>query len=758
MRRLAVCAYAFSAAAFLLGYLRPSGRFLLVSGAVLLACWLASFCLRRSARLLPILRALLLGIGLSCLLFALWDRWVLREAEKLAGEERAAEATVLDFPSPTTYGESVTLRIGRVKCRLYLDEGSGLTPGERITVSARFRLSEETTGADSFLSAGLPLFGYGGEVLARLGPAKGQWRYFPAKLGAALRANIAEAADGETAPFLIAILTGERSALRADTWLYSMMREAGVLHCIAVSGMHLSFLVSFLAALLGKGRHTSLICIPVILLFMAVTGFTASVVRSGIMLLALSLSQLLNREYDAHTALALSLGVLAALNPISTHNVGLLLSFLSTLGILLFARPLSQALPHLTGKKERGFLGGCLRYVRSSLAVSLSALILTLPVTALCFGQIPLLGPLANLLILWAVTLSFGLGLLAALLGFLWPFGASAAAWAAGWPVRYIALVVKTLGRLPFASLYPQNPMVALWLICLYGLLLYARFRPGLTGRMRLFFSAAGVTLLLSCALGVLLYRQDALRVGVLDVEQGQCVVLTGPDFVLVSDCGSSNASYNAGDIAARYLLARGRLHVDAAVVSHYDADHVNGFAQLLRRLPVDTLYLPPPAGEGAEALLAVAESRKVRVVVVSEETETVTLGGLEATIVPPLGSGSSNEEGLIALYRVGSREVLVTGDASRDTELRLLERLEMPDVELLIAGHHGSASSTSETLLEASAPDVAVISVGRNSYGLPAQAVLSRLEAAGAAVYRTDRNGTVEVCYPKEKGVSSHG
>jgi len=758
VRRLAVCAYAFSAAAFLLGYLRPAGRTLLIAGAALLACWLAACCLRRSHRLLPVLRALLLGIGLSCLCFALWDRWTLREAEKLAGEERVVEATVLDYPSPTTYGESVTLGVGRVKCRLYLDEGSGLIPGERVSVSARFRLSEETTGADSFLSAGLPLFGYHGEVLERLGPAKGQWRYYPAKLGAALRSNISRAADGDTAPFLIAILTGERSALRADTWLYSMMREAGVLHCIAVSGMHLSFLVSFLAALLGRGRHTSLICIPVILLFMAVTGFTASVVRSGIMLLALSLSQLLSREYDAHTALALSLGVLSALNPISTHNVGLQLSFLSTLGILLFARPLIRALPHLPGQKERRFPGSCLRYVRSSLAVSLSALIFTLPVTALCFGQIPLLGPLTNLPILWAVTLCFGLGLIAALLGFVWPFGASAAAWAAGWLVRYIALVVKAVGRLPFASLYPQNPMLALWLVCLYTLLLYARFRPGLTGRMRLFFSAAGVTLVLSCALGVFLYRQDALRVGVLDVEQGQCVVLTGPDFTLVSDCGSSNASYNAGDIAARYLLARGRMRIDAAVVSHYDADHVNGFVQLMRRLPVGTIYLPPPAGEEAEALLAEAEKRKVRVVVVSEENETACFGSLEATIVPPLGSGSSNEEGLIALYRAGGREALVTGDASRETELRLLERLDMPDVELLVAGHHGSASSTSETLLAAAAPDVAVISVGRNSYGLPNQAALSRLASAQVTVYRTDRNGTVEVCYPKEKGVPLHG
>ena len=756
MRRLAVCAYSFSAAAFLLAWLRPGGPITALAALPLLA---AAALLSGRGRPTPLrfLRAALLGVAVSCLCFSLWDRLILREAEKLAGETRQAEAVVLDYPQKTAYGESVTLRLGRVKCRFYMDGGSGLVPGDRVAFTALFRLTEEKTGEDRHLSAGLPLFAYERGEVRVLGKAAHPWLFWPAKLGSALRRNIIAAADEATSPFLIAILTGERSALREDTFFYAMMREAGVLHCIAVSGMHLSFLVSFLILLLGRGKHVSALCIPVILLFMAVTGFTASVVRAGVMQLALCLSVLLNREYDGHTALALSLAVLTAFNPVSTHNVGLQLSFLSTLGILLFFVRIEAALPHLPREWERRLPGRLLRYVRSSLSVSFSALLLTLPVTAFCFGQIPLLGPLTNLLVLWAVTLSFGFGLVSALLGFLWPAGAALAAWPARLLVRYIALAVKTVGHLPFASLYVQSPMIVLWLVLFYGLVLFFRFRPDLRRRMGGFFLSAAVTLAACVLLGFLLRRQDGLRVGVLDVEQGQCVILTGQDFAVAMDCGSSNSGEDPGDIAARYLLADGRTRLDALILSHYDADHVNGLPELLRRIRVDAVYAPPAKDEAELKLLAGAEAQGVRVVTVSGEAEMLHFGALEATVVPPLGRGESNEEGLCALFTAEGRDVLVTGDASVDTELRLLDFLELPDLELLVAGHHGSASSVSQALLQAAAPDTAVISVGRNSYGLPSPETVKRLLKAGAAVYRTDECGTVEVCFHTKEGASAH-
>ena len=757
VRRLAVIAYSFSAAAFLLVFLRLRGWTLLAAGGLLLLPGLLLIPGSRASRRRAFLGALCLGMALSCFGYYRWDRAVLQRAERLAEQSRTVEATVLDYPEVTGSGCRVSARVEGLKCLLYLKGRSDFEPGARISVNARFRLTEERTDSEYFLSVGVPLFGYARTEAVPLRKAGHPWRYLPARLGHALRENAAAAAGSEAAPFLKAILTGDRSELKADTYFYAMLREAGVLHCVAVSGMHLAFLVSFLAVLLGKGKHTALICIPVVLLFMAVAGFSASVVRAGIMQLAVCGAILLDREYDGHTALALAVALLAALNPGSTHNVGLLLSFLSTLGILLFSERLGKALPHLPGRTERRFPGSMFRYVRSSLAVSLSALVLTLPVNAAVFGQIPLMAPLTNLLVLWAVSACFGLGMLAALLWALWPAGAAVLGWPLRLLVRYIAFVVKGIGRLPFASLYPETRSFALWLICLYGLMTAFRFIPGIRRRLLGFLLSAVLLLSVSGGAGWCLSRSGSLCTAVLDVGQGQCVLLCGRDFTVLYDCGSLNSRENAGDLAARYLLSRFHRRVDALVISHFDSDHMNGALELMRRLPVKRLILPPPDAAG-ERLTAEAAALGVQVITVTDLPLQAAFGGLQAVIVPPLGLTGDNEEGLCALFGMDDFEVLLTGDASAETELRLLSRLTVPDTELLVAGHHGSAGSNTEALLAAAAPDAVVVSVGRNNYGLPSEEALDRLEGSGAAVHRTDLEGTVEIRYRRRKGSDGRG
>ena len=114
----------------------------------------------------------------------------------------------------------------------------------------------------------------------------------------------------------------------------------------------------------------------------------------------------------------------------------------------------------------------------------------------------------------------------------------------------------------------------------------------------------------------------------------------------------------------------------------------------------------------------------------------------MELTVYAPLGSGETNEEGLSVLGTRGSFDVLLTGDMDQVTEGRLLKYGNLPDVELLVAGHHGSAHATSQALLEAIQPEYAAISVGYNTYGHPAWETLERLQQAGCAIYTTREMG----------------
>ena len=169
--------------------------------------------------------------------------------------------------------------------------------------------------------------------------------------------------------------------------------------------------------------------------------------------------------------------------------------------------------------------------------------------------------------------------------------------------------------------------------------------------------------------------------------------------------------------------------------------------------MSVDTLFCPHPAPEDSEAqeLLSYAKEQGTEVVYLEENMVWVKRDGLEMVIVPPLNQIRENESGLCIAAKAGEISLLCTGDAGIETEARLMERLRIENLAILVVGHHGSAGSASDALLEAAEPRIAVISVGRNSYGLPSPKTLERLHAHGMRIYRTDEQGDILITERKE-------
>ena len=114
--------------------------------------------------------------------------------------------------------------------------------------------------------------------------------------------------------------------------------------------------------------------------------------------------------------------------------------------------------------------------------------------------------------------------------------------------------------------------------------------------------------------------------------------------------------------------------------------------------------------------------------------------------IYPPVTEGGGNEVGLTILCTAGDYDFLVTGDMNDATEKKLIAQYELPDVEVLLAGHHGSKYSTSQELLEAVTPEVGIISVGQNTFGHPTREAMDRMAEAGMTVRRTDEEGDILV------------
>lgn len=209
-------------------------------------------------------------------------------------------------------------------------------------------------------------------------------------------------------------------------------------------------------------------------------------------------------------------------------------------------------------------------------------------------------------------------------------------------------------------------------------------------------------------------------------------------------DCGGSGAE-DPGDVAADYLQSLGRSQLDLLILTHYHSDHAGGVPQLFSRVKVKHILMPDvePSSPLRLEILKLAKEYGCDVTLLSKDV-TTDFGAASLTIFAPLGDGGANEEGLSLICTSGEFDALITGDMNAMVERMLVKYKSLPDIELLLVGHHGSRNSTSEELLLATTPEQAIISCGYNTYGHPNEEILERLGAAGCELYRTDQMGSI--------------
>ena len=749
MRRLALLGGGFSLGIFLAQYLLPPALWLPGAGLCLTLTALAAFLLRKTD--LPRRRALLLGCALAAGLGynALYTQLVLSPAELLADTEReAVTMTLCECPEATSYGAQVTVRLDGLtpgKAVYYGSEALlGLEPGNTVTCDVSFGSARTVRGEEirSFTSKGVFLLCYRrGEETVETGSA-GSLRWLPQRTARAMAERIDEIFSQDSAPFLTAILTGDRSGIPQKAG--DDLSEVGLYHLLAISGMHCAYLMELLYLVLGRHRRrlTAFLGLPLLLFYALLSGASPSVLRACVMLSFLLFAPLFGRERDSLTAIFAALLLILLANPFAAASVSLQLSFAAIGGILWVTPELSDWL----GKGRD--LGAAGRFVTGSVSVSLGAMVFTTPLCAVYFNSLTLISPVSNLLCLWCVGLIFCGGLLAVALSFLWlPLG-PVLAFVPGLLVRYLLWMAGLLARIPYHALYFSNPYLKYWLGLLY-LLFGIAWLSREKGKRKWLLSVglSAVCLLYAVYLGSLRYAYGSLNAEVLDVGQGQSVILSSQGDFALTDCGSLNRWKDAGGIAAEALQSAGCRQLRYLLLTHYDYDHVSGVQGLLARVGAETLLCPPDGGDtdAQAAILAAAEAHGTEVRFITEET-TLPLGEATLTVYPPLGDDSSNERGLVYLVSAGDYDLLITGDIDAEMERRLIERYDLPDIEALVVGHHGSKYSTSSELLDALRPETAFISVGSNSYGHPSDQAMERLAERDITIYRTDLQGDLRL------------
>ena len=691
-----------------------------------------------------------IGIAVGIAWFSVYDGTYLIHPRKLHEQIVQTSIRVSDYSRETEYGYAVDGEIDldgkRYDVCVYLnktEEPLTLNPGDVISGEFRFKVTTDGNNGESTYHQGNGIFllAYQRSDMDVLSGEK-TWKDTPAVLRHWLLDLLETVFPADTFAFAKALFLGDTTDLSYE--VDTAFKVSGIRHVVAVSGLHVSVLFSAVYLLSGKCRGmTALLGIPVLLFFAATTGFTPSVTRACVMQILMILAMLFNREYDPPTSMSFATLTMLVVNPLSVTSVSLQLSVGCMIGIFLFAGRIYDWLlsDHCMGEaKGNGIMAKAKRYLAGSVSMTLGAMTLTTPLSTWYFGTVSLVGVLTNLMTLWIVSFLFCGILMVCLVGGFWVTGAQGIAWFLSWGIRYVILSAKMMARLPMAAVYTKSIYIAFWRI--FCCIIFAVFLAMKKRRPVVFVSCALIGLCAALIVSVIEPRMDKCRMTVLDVGQGQCILLRSDGRTYMVDCGGMGAEKTA-DKAAQTLLSQGVRKLDGVILTHYDSDHCAGIANLLTQVDADLLLLPD--GEDTtgvkDAISNVTEGNVCHV------TDTVELSYSDVTItvVPSHMGNSDNESGLCVLFQTENCAILITGDRDELGERLLLRSIDVPDLDVLVLGHHGSKYSTGDSLLELTKPEIAIISVGEdNPFGHPADETLDRLKTFGCTVYRTDLHGTI--------------
>lgn len=571
-------------------------------------------------------------------------------------------------------------------------------------------------------------------------------------LGDAIRGSIP---DERISSVLTALLIGDQRRIPRD--LADAYTRAGVNHILSISGFHVGIIVAFMTmlaiwfltrfeypALHWNIRRTAvLIAVPAMLAYLLLTGSAPATARSVIMLTVFAVALFAERERDSINTLLLAAFFLVAINPPTLFDVSFQLSFLSLWGILV-AVPLIMRHTAVIGSPS---MRGVIQFIAASVAASFVTL---LPVLFI-FKVASLNGILTNFLIV--PLLGYG----AVLTGFI------------ALPLVTLLPTLAPLLLWPAASLVAVSNQFIMWCTSLPVLTFY-----GITGWDMLFFLLfmtcmtflrSKILLPVSAVLipvtAIYLHTATAadgrLHITMLSVGQAESMLVQLPDgsTLLVDGGGYLNESVN--DFGQRVLApALGALHIgriDRMIATHDHPDHSGGLPFVIKNFTVGEFW------SGAEVSAVILSELKKSGV--PQRTlaagDVITLPGpVVVTVLSPAGServsagsdeSSVNEQSLVFRLSYGDFSMIFCADAGFGAEQRMLAGRHDLKSTVLKVGHHGSRYSTSEKFLERVRPRLALISAGAgNRFGLPSARTVDLLRLKGVPLYRTDRDGSIEV------------
>ncbi|UCH65095.1 MAG: DNA internalization-related competence protein ComEC/Rec2 [Ignavibacterium sp.] len=554
----------------------------------------------------------------------------------------------------------------------------------------------------------------------------------------------------ETASLLRGLLLADRKEIDKET--KTQFINSGVVHVLAVSGLHVGFIALIIILLFGRFNiyFRSLLTIIGLIAFMLLTGVPPSVFRATVMAVVIIVAFLTNRTTNIFNSLAIAALIILTVNPYEIYSPGFQLSFSAVLAIGAIYPHISTAVNKLHIKSK------IIKYVLLFFGVSLSAQLGTLPFTVFYFGKLSVIALLSNLIVIPAIGVIIALAVTTLLINSLLPVVASFYAVTNDTITSLLLSFINYTGELSYSHIkipaYSVYDAVIFYLFLIFFLQILRKLKYKVAYALVLIFTVANV-LVFSSLDDEPLLPDNELSVLMIDVGQGDAILIKTPDNkTILIDAGLAAFYFDYGESVILPLLDHlGIDKVDYGFVSHIDSDHYGGFVSLIQNDRIEEIYKPAPDTASKKDVrfekFLTGEGVKINYydsqVLIFNNCRLYFLSNKESNKVYNL---SSNDSGGILKLVYGNRSFLFTGDAESRVENILVDDYRIfLDVDVLKLGHHGSKTSTSPKFLYFTSPDIALVSAGiKNKFGHPHSSVIKRLSEKDVNILRTDESGAI--------------
>lgn len=604
----------------------------------------------------------------------------------------------------------------------------------------------------------------------------------------AVSENIEKILEEREGQIVKGLILGDTTDLEEE--LKEKFQIANISHVLAVSGMHIIYIIIGIEIVfkkwLGK-RYVKYVIMMGLLFYMSITGFTSSIVRAGIMGMMNLIAFLVYRKNDIWTSIAISLGIILIQNPYAITGVGLQLSYLGTIGIILFHKNVKQYFDNLKfiknniRIKRNKRIFKIIENLKDILSVTLSAQLMILPIMLYHFNVIGIYFIITNILVSIIIGPIMFLSIIFIFSSFIHLKLSQFISIFLSFGIK-VLIQISDLANLPFSKIYIGTPSILL--IIIYYIIIFtnnqiymiysAKYLNGTKRRVKNLIALMKYKLyekkkkiwktyqeilkerniklcilktykwiILIIFLSGICQFQQKLKIHFLDVGQGDSCFIITPNHktILIDGGGSTSNSFDVGkDTVIPYLLDRGYTKINYVFISHFDQDHVGGILPVLEELHIGQIFISPQAekSENYETFLELVKQKNLKVQEVKAGDKIVIEDIIFQILWPiekQIEENMLNNNAMVMKLQYKSFSMLFTGDIEEIAEKKILnlykDNADKLNTTVLKVAHHGSKSSSTEEFLKVVNSKVAIIGVGENNmFGHPNNEVLERLQS----------------------------